>query len=175
MKNFLRNKMLKRTLLGGLMTVLMISGAFVNNASADASITAATGGGSVSIDTTSSGGGTGAWTTLTGPVITEGAFGEINTGAHSLTLPAGWEFNTAQNVTISIGGGTELALSAQIITPAATTISFNVSAASASGPGSLTFSNIQVRPTGTTTSTGDIVHHTGVITGVVNDTTSFGT
>jgi len=166
--------MLKRTLLGGLMTVLMISGVFVNNASAAASITVATGGGSVSIDTTS-GGGTGAWTSLTGPVITEGAFGEINTGSHSLTLPAGWEFNTAQNVTIAVGGGTSLSLSALIITPTATTIDFYVSVASGAGTGSLTFSGIQVRPTGTTPGTGDILHSAGVITGVTNETTNFGT
>lgn len=69
-------------------------------ASAASSITPATGGTNISIDTTSSG-GTAAWAVLAGgPVITESASGEISTGIHTLTLPSGWEFNTAQNVTI---------------------------------------------------------------------------
>ncbi|MCX6011955.1 MAG: YDG domain-containing protein, partial [Chloroflexi bacterium] len=175
MKNFLKNTMFKRTLLGLSLALVMIGGVFINNASAAATTTVATGGTAVSLDTSSFSPGTGAWTTLTGPVFTEGVAGDIATGTHSITLPAGWEFNTAQNVTISVGGGTELALSAQIVTPGATAITFYVSTPSSSGTGSLTFSNIKVRPTGNSTSTGSMVLHTGVINGVVIDTTNLGT
>ncbi|MDD2245184.1 MAG: YDG domain-containing protein [Dysgonamonadaceae bacterium] len=154
--------------------IMLFAGIMLVSANPDVTITTATGGESISIDTTATG-GTGAWVSLTGPVIQEGAAGEIAIGSHVLSLPAGWEFNTSQNVTIAVGGGSELALSSNIIVPGTTTLSFNVSVISSSGPGSLSFSGIQVRPTGTTTATGYITQSSGVITGVTNDTTSFGT
>jgi len=69
---------------------------FVSKASAAVTLTPATGGTNISIDTTSYSGGTGAWTTLAGPVIAENINGDIgsSTTAHVLTLPAGWQFNT---------------------------------------------------------------------------------
>jgi len=118
-------------------------------------ITPATGGTGISIDTTSSLGGTGTWTTLgtiSGPVITEGSVGLVTTGIHTLSLPTGWEFNIAQNVTIGLNGPTDLTLGASVVTPGATTIQFNVTAVSTATPAVLTFSNIQVRPTGTAVS-----------------------
>jgi hypothetical protein len=177
MKNFLKNKMLQKTLLGLSLAIVMIGGVFVYKAMAVASITAATGGTGVSIDTTTAG-GTSAWTALggiSGPVISEGSVGEISTGVHTLTLPAGWEFNTTQNVTIGLGGGTELTLGSSVVTPGPTTLSFNITAPSTGTPAVLTFSNIQVRPTVTTTSTGNITHSGPAISGVVNGVTNFGT
>jgi len=159
--------------LGLSLAIVIFGGAFVNKASADVSIGVAQGGGNVSIDSSSLATSS-AWTTLTGPAITEGEPGNIAIGAHSLTLPAGWEFNTAQDVTINIGGGTTLSLLSPTSTPSATTISFTVSATSTISTGVLSFSNIQVRPTGTATSTGYMVQHTGVIAGVTNDITGFG-
>jgi hypothetical protein len=155
--------------------VMLVGGFFAYNtyANPDVTITAATGGESVSIDTTSNG-GTGSWTELTGPVITEGAAGDIATGVHTISLPAGWEFNTGESVIISVGGSSELELSNQIITPGTSTLSYNVTVASSGGTGSLTFSGIEVRPTGTTPATGYITQSAGVIAGVTNDTTSFG-
>lgn len=155
--------------------ILVFAGTMLVRANPDVTLTLATGGEAVSIDTTSYDGGTEAWTSLTGPVITEGASGDISTGVHTLTLPAGWEFNTGQNVTIAIGGSSELGLSAQIITPGTTTLSFNVTIASSTGTGMLTFSGIQVRPTGTAISSSDITQTAGIIAGVTNGVTSFGT
>ena len=108
-----------------LSAVLITSGFFIYNVLAAATITPATGGENISIDTTT-GGGSGAYTNLGGPIIQEGTVGDISLGFHTITLPIGWEFNTLQNVTIGIGGTTELALSAQVVTPLATTLSFNI-------------------------------------------------
>ncbi|HCC06128.1 TPA: hypothetical protein DEP94_02090 [Candidatus Nomurabacteria bacterium] len=137
-------------------------------------VTPATGGTSVSIDTSSASAGV-AWTSLGGgPIITEGAVGDISTGIHTLTLPAGWEFNTAQNVTIGINGTTELTLGASVVTPGTNTLSFNITGVSSATPAVLTFSDLQVRPTGTVIGTGNITMTSGVISGV-DGTTNFGT
>jgi len=112
----------------------------------------------ISIDTTSAPGGTGTWTglgTLSGPVITEQSLGQLTVGFHSLVLPSGWEFNTAQNVTIGLNGLTELTLGASVVTPSANTITFHVTAPSLTVEAVLTFSDMQVRPTGTTVSSAD--------------------
>ncbi len=139
-------------------------------------ITPATGGTNISIDTTSAPGGSATYVTLTGgPVITESAVGDIALGIHTLTLPAGWQFDTTQNVTIGVGGTTELSVSAQVVTPGLTTLSFNVTAVSQTGTGILTFSGMKVVPTGTTTSSGEITMTAGTVTGVTNGVTSFGT
>jgi len=142
---------------------------------AQANLTSATGGTNISIDNTSTG-GTGTYSTLTGPVIAEVSFGDIATGLHTLTLPAGWEFNTGQAVTITVDGiGTELTLSSPSYTPDATTLSFTVTTASSSVLGGLTFSNIQVRPTGTTAPTsGNITMTAGSINGL-DGSSNFGT
>src|SRR5688572_25314727 len=52
-------------------------------------ITPATGGGSISADTTG-----GAYTSITGPVYTEGASGHVGTGTFVLNAPAGFVFDT---------------------------------------------------------------------------------
>ena len=153
-----------------------------------ATITPASGGTGISIDTTS-GGGTGAWTALgsiTGPTITETAVGQISVGVHILSLAAGWEFNQSQNVTIGVGavGGvaTKLALAASVVTPGVTTIAFQVMVPSSddadpnlANPSALNFSNIQVRPTGTTVNSVNMTHSGAAIAGVTNGTTNFGT
>ena len=58
-------------------------------------VTPATGGGAIGAATAGTG-GSGAWTDLAGPVITEGAAGELlNNGEIWLTAPAGFAFNPA--------------------------------------------------------------------------------
>ncbi|MDD4400071.1 MAG: YDG domain-containing protein [Dysgonamonadaceae bacterium] len=151
----------------------LFAGMILVNANPDVTITAVTGAESISIDTTATG-GTGAWASLSNLIIAEGAVADIASGIHTLSLPAGWEFNTGQNVTIAVGGATELVVATPIV-PSATTLSFNVVTASSTGVGSLSFSGIQVRPTGTTPATGNIKQSSGTIAGVSNDTTSFGT
>jgi hypothetical protein len=176
MKNFF-NKLSTRIAVGTVVLAATLGlGAFAF-AAPTGPITPASGASAVSIDTTSAPGGTGAYTSLSGPVITESATGTIALGVHTLTLPSGWEFDTSlsNSITIAVGGATELGLSAQQVTPSATALSFNVNATSVTGPGSLTFSGIKVRPTGTTTpTTGNITLTTGVIAGV-DGTTNFGT
>jgi hypothetical protein len=139
-----------------------------------ASVTPATGGLDVSIDTTSHAGGTGAWTNISGPTITETASGQIASGVHTLTLPAGWEFNTAQNVTLTKSGGTSLTLASGTITPSATALSFNVTATSTSGDATLAFSGAQIRPTGRFAPSLGNLTHTGAAISGVSTSTSFG-
>ena len=178
MKNIFKKKMIRKTLLGLSLSLMMVAGVFVNNALADVSVTAATGGTNISLDTTSEGtcvgGSCHTGTALGNIVITESAAAEIATGSHILTLPAGWNF-TSDTVTITTTNGTELRLASQFITPGATTLSFNVQAASVSGPEILTIIGIKVHPTGATVLVAaDMTHSgTGAITGVVNGTTSF--
>ena len=166
--------MLKRTLLGLSLALVMVGGAFVYNAMAVGSVTPATGGTNISIDTTSASGGSGAWASLSGLTIVEGAAADIAVGVHTLTLPAGWEFDTSQEISLgTIGNG--LTLSSNDIYPAtASTINFTVNATSTNADKIIFENGIKVRPTGTTTSTGNIHLTAGVINGL-DGSTSFGT
>ncbi len=108
-------------------------------------ITAATGGGAISLDTCNV-----SWTSLLGPVLTEAAAGDITTGGTDtivINAPANMEFNTEQEVTALVsGGGTKLTLSDYTVSPTASTITFEVSTISVASPSTITFLNIQVRP-----------------------------
>src|SRR5689334_16372897 len=78
----------------------------VQPAYATVSITTATGGNSISADTTG-----GSYTTLTGPTITEGSSRDIaSSGTIILSAPSRFVFNTGANVTATItrdgGNGT---------------------------------------------------------------------
>ncbi len=133
-----------------------------------ASVTAATGGTNISLDTTSAGscdyGSCGAWTNLTGPIISENQLGNIFVGTHVLTAPAGWEFNTASTVHINIGDNDHtFGINGDTVGPAtatttATTITFDVTGVSTEDKTTLTFYGIQVRPTGTAVSSGNITY-----------------
>ncbi len=141
---------------------------------ADVTVTPASGGGAISADDY----GTATWTSLTGPVIAESAAAEIGTGTIIFTVPSGLEFNPAQDVTAAVtGSATLLVLASATATPTATTITFTVNSVSATNPSTITFSDIQVRPTAGTVATGNILT-TGsgsVIAGVTHGTTNFGT
>jgi hypothetical protein len=67
----------------------LASGRVAQSAFTDATITLATGGGAIPADTAG-----GAYTSLTGPVITETAVGDISTGTIVLNSPAGFVFDT---------------------------------------------------------------------------------
>jgi len=127
-------------------------------------ITPASNGSNISADTV---GGT--YTSLTGPVITEGANQDVTVGTIVITAPTGFVFNTASPVTATVansngGGGAVLTLASSTATPTASTITFTVSAqdTTAGGPNgktlsSITFSGIQVRPTaGTPLASGNL-------------------
>lgn len=177
MKTLIKNKIFKRSTIYLLVLSFVMLGFFAYkvNANPDATITPASGGTAVSIDTTSPE-GTGSWTTLSGPTIAEGNAGEIVAGVHTLTLPAGWEFNTGQDVTIAVSGdATQITLVNATVTPTLYTLSFEVTSVSADNPSSLAFSNVQVRPTGTTSgTTGNITYSGEGITGI-DGSTNFGT
>ena len=139
-----------------------------------ASVIGATGATDVSIDTTSATGGTGAWTNVSGPSVIENASGQVAAGTHTLTLPAGWEFNTAHPISVAVSGGTTLSVASTTITPSATSFSFSVTATSTTGTSTIAFSGIQVRPTGTTTPSFGTMTETGAAIAGIDSGTSFG-
>lgn len=141
------------------------------------SITPASGGENISIDTTSAS-GTPAWKSLSGPTINETAPGSIHTGTHTFNLPAGWEFKTDSTVTVVRTVG-DIEPESQVITPGTNSFTFTITNVSTANSGlAFIMSSLKVRPTGTTPSTGDITHSSidgATIVGVDDGTTSFGT
>jgi hypothetical protein len=163
----------------------MVCGFFVANfALAAATVTPASGGANVSIDTTSNsnciGTSCGTFRPLNGPTIIETAPGDIAVGVHTITLPLGWEFKTDSLITIGIGGGDiEIGESATGITPGANSFSFTVTKGSTS-PSPVMFSGLKVRPNGVVTSTSNMFYSgaagiAGVTPGPGEGSTNFGT
>lgn len=117
-------------------------------------VTGATGGEAISADTA---GGT--WTTLTGPILTETFArdtGGPGLGTIILTAPAGFEFNPSAAVTVLVNGDGPFRVNnvgnggTIPTTVTATTVTLNVTSVSVGGyafPNTLTFQNLQVRPT----------------------------
>ncbi len=154
-------------------------------AQAAATVTPATGGEAISADTVG-----GVFTSLTGPVISEGTTADIGTGTIILNAPSGFEFDTAvPAVTVlvtRIGGtgnnnrninnvasGTGL----PVTSITASQITFTVTDATSNGvTNSLTWQNVRVRPTaGTPLASGNILKTgTSSIVGVTGST-NFGT
>jgi hypothetical protein len=132
----------------------------------DGSVTPATGGAAISADTVD-----GTFTTLTGPVYTEAALGDVSAGTLILNAPAGFTFDTTSNPGIRItGGGTAggningvaSGTFVAMTTVSASQLTFTVTSASQAGTGSvpntLTWENVKVRPTaGTPLASGDLV------------------
>ena len=161
------------------LAVLVVGGALIaalfpmaGTALAVNTITLVTGGSAISADTGPAPTGTAAWTSLGGPVVTEGAAADIPaTGTVTLTLTGGFEFRT-----VALGGTAGAAFTASAgacdltrTTPVvgATTITTDLGGTVTSGSDrcQLTFSGIQVRPTtGTTPNTGALTF-SGAITG----------
>ncbi len=154
-------------------------------AHASVSVTPATGGSSISADTVASG----VSTALTGPVVTEGALGDIGTGTIILTLPSGFVFDTTSSVKATVtngtcSGGTAKPLllnaaSSQTVTPGTTSVSMTVTQKSSGAAGciaTLTYSGIKVKPSsGTSLASGNIVKSgTAAISGTTGST-NFGT
>ena len=178
MKKLFKTKSLRKLPFYLLAMAIMVGGIFIYKVSATSplSIATATGAENVSIDTTSHAGGSGTWTAISGPVIHEGAAGDIALGDHTLTLPSGWEFNTAQSATLSITGGSALTLANSNILPASDHITFTVTATSTGTPAVLAIANLEVRPTGSNpVGTGYMTQTVGTMSNVNNGVTSFGT
>ncbi len=136
--------------------------------------TPANGGTAISADTAAAG-GTGAWTTLSGPTYLEIANGDIASGGFiTLTAPIGFAFNTANTISVVLTAGdafaaknlNQTAVGANVSTTAngsltvsATTISFYVSSISSGNTrNTIQWQGIQVRPTQVTPlATGNIL------------------
>src|SRR3989338_5672140 len=119
-----------------LAATFLMSGFFVapSAALAAATVTAASGGTNISIDTTSAPGGSGVYKTLSGPSITETAPGNISVGTHVITLPVGWEFNTGSTVTVVRTVG-DIEPESQLAVLTANTLTFEITQASAESSG----------------------------------------
>ena len=117
-------------------------------------VTAATGGGAISVDKTTAAGGTGAYTALTGPVITENVVGAIGNGTIILTVPAGFEFNAGSGSIAKSPGGCDLTVTTVSMTT--TTATVTVSGSPSTVACTFTYSGLSVRPTGTGLVTGAI-------------------
>lgn len=141
-----------------LIAVFASSAVFVQSAEAAASVTIATGGSNLSVDTARIG-GSGVYTTLTGPAITEVKTKDVPVGSMILTAPTGYEFDTTANsVTVTVTGTVTLAQinttntttgqgTTKNVTPTSSTITIWVTAASGgSGKSTFTWSGIKVRP-----------------------------
>jgi len=151
---------------------LLVSGFFAPNAAfAAATVTPASGGTSISIDTTSADGGSNAFTEISGPGITEQSAGDIALGTHTVTLPSGWVFDTTSTITVFKIGN--IGLGSTSITPGATSFEFTVTSVSTNAS-ILGFNGIKVKPTGTAPSTGNMIHSGAGIVGV-DGSTNFGT
>ncbi|PIR04713.1 MAG: hypothetical protein COV57_03040, partial [Candidatus Liptonbacteria bacterium CG11_big_fil_rev_8_21_14_0_20_35_14] len=159
-------------------TFALIGGFFIYQAMAVQSITTATGGGAVSIDTTSASGGSGTYTDLGTISILEQAIGEIGLGLHTFTVPSGWQIDPGSVITVGANwalSGLSLSHPTTITPDNSTQFSININAVSNNQVATLSFQGLRVRPTGTVPSTGNILHTVGIITGVTNESTNFGT
>ncbi|HEX8994340.1 MAG TPA: hypothetical protein VF803_03750, partial [Candidatus Paceibacterota bacterium] len=153
---------------------------------AAATVTLATGGSAISADTNGTN-GTGVYTALAGPTVTEGASGDIHNGTIILNVPTGFVFSTAAgSVTATVDNFNNCAAnqttllnktSFQTVTPTATTITVSVTRATSGGcKDRIIWSGIAVRPTaGTPLASGNVTKSgTSGITGVTTST-NFGT
>lgn len=146
----------------------------IEPAYAAVSITTATGGSSISADTTS-----GTYTMLTGPTIQEGASRDIpGTGTIVLSAPSGFIFNTGAIVTATItrdtGNKNCFTFASNTATPTTSTITFSTSTSDSNTNTycHVTFSNVQVRPSsGTPLASGNITYTgSAVVSGLATGT-----
>ena len=79
---------------GCLVPLVMLVGVLLAGPVQAGTVTAASGGDNISADTAASG-GTGAWTTIVGPIYAETVNGDLDNGTVILTAPSGFEFNAA--------------------------------------------------------------------------------
>ncbi len=133
------------TLAAGLLVASLLPFGPVATVLGVTTVTPATGGGAIKADTAGIG-GSGSYTALAGPVITEGAAGELlNNGEVWLTVPAGFEFNPASG-TAAPGGATCAGMTLGAPVRSTTTIKVQITAPS-TGACAVTFSGVGVRPT----------------------------
>ncbi len=148
-------------------------------------VTPATGGVALSADDVG-----GSYTALTGPVVSEGATGDVGTGTIILNVPSGFIFDIGGTtptvlVTRTAGSGSDtrnindLASGSTIaVTRTTTQLTITITASTSNSVrNSLTWQNVRVRPSnGTPLASGNIVKTgTSSIAGVTDSVTNFGT
>jgi trimeric autotransporter adhesin len=124
---------------------LLLAGLLPGSALAAVGVTPATGGTAISADTNSSN-GSGAWTTLAGPVV-NGTSGDLDAGSVTFTIDDAGEFgfNAGSGTTAVTGTGCGTLVVTDITTVAASsTITLT---GDSSGTCNVTLSGLQVRPT----------------------------
>ncbi len=172
--SFSDSKIIRASSFAFLTAALVVGGFFVANpALATTNVNSASEGTNISIDTTSSAGGTGTYKLLSGPGINESAAGDISIGTHTITLPAGWEFDANSTISISTYGSDIEFASTNNISPDSSSFSFEVISTSTSA-GFVGFEGLEVRPTTTAPSTGNMTYSGEGIDGV-DESTNFGT
>ncbi|MDB6058837.1 MAG: hypothetical protein JWO95_2681, partial [Verrucomicrobiales bacterium] len=132
-------------------------------------LTPAAGGASISADST---GGT--FASLTGPVLAEGATGDIAPGTIVLNAPAGFEFDTNAAVTVAVTGtgiGNDVALTSGTAVVTTSNVTVEVFASSDGTETSvLTWSGIAVRPTAGTPLVSGTITESGTATFTLDST-----
>ena len=152
--------------LGPVLAVAMLAAALLPASAlaiATVSVTAATGGSAISVDKTTAAGGSGAYTALTGPVITENTTGAIGNGTIVLTLPGGFEFNTGSGSIAKSPIGCDLTVTT--VSMSTTTATVTISGSPSTTACTFTYSGLNVRPTGTGLVSGTIAE-SGAATGL---------
>jgi hypothetical protein len=126
-------------------------------------VTAATGGSAIPADSAADA-PVPAWTTLVGPMITEGGPAVLVTGGTViLAAPSGFEFKPATGSAVSGGLGCDIAFGVQSVTASAATLPVTTQSSAAC---TVTWVGLQVRPT--TGSLGGAVQRSGIITNTGN-------
>jgi len=152
-----RRPSLRRSLVVLLPVVLLSSLIPFASVSAAVTVTGAAGGGAISADTNSAG-GSGVYTALTGPSITEGTAGELAAGGSiDLLAPAGFEFAPA-SASAAPGGPGCFGMTLGAVTTSSTTVTIPITAPSTL-PCVISVSGLGVRPTsGSPLATGTITN-----------------
>lgn len=160
------------------------SGEVAKHVFTDSSVTAATGG-----NTISAGNVGGAWTSLTGPTVTETAVGDLpSSGTIVLRIPPGFEFDTAApapNIKLTTGdtGNANKNINntavngTMAVTTTATNITFTFTSKSSGNTlCTLLYQNIRVRPTqGAPLASGNITNSGTAVPGIGSLIGNYGT
>ncbi len=182
----MNHRVRKNSIFLGGAAILLLLFSISENVLAAVSITTATGGSAISADTV---GGT--YTSLTGPIVSEGAVGDIGVGAIVLSVPTGFIFDTggtAPTVKIirtsgngadtrninSVADGTSVA----VTSISTSQITFTVTSAGINGvKNSLTWQDVRVRPSAVSPLASGNITKTGTstITGITDNVTNLGT
>ena len=138
-------------LLASLMLAGLLPGAAL--AAPAPAVTPATGGTTISADTAAASPGNGAYTSLAGPSVAEGAAGQIVAGTIVLDTPSGFTFS-AGNGTANKNLGCTLVIDSVAVISGSATLTLSGTSATAC---TITFSGLRVRPTvGTPLQSGDL-------------------